>query len=426
MGIDNDPPSTGLAAFVRSLRRAAQFSNPRPRLRRVILGHDEEDEITSQHRHLPTEDNNLNQSFSHTTANESTPLLDGTAIESDTEAETEFAPLRSKLDHTSLARVEAMQRQRDSTRAQMKSDEREPLLITKVQRDDGTEAEVIIGQSTLPQTIFNSANVLIGVGLLSLPLGIRYAGWIIGMIGLLASAWVTKYTAGLLAKCLDVDSSLANFGDIAYVAFGESGRLATSCIIVLELLMTLVGLIILFADTLKSMIDGQSDLVWKCICGVILLPLNFLPMRILGYTSFLGIFCSIGIILIAFVMGLIQPHSPGSLRDVAATSAFPENWRALPLSFGLMMALWTGHSVFPNIYRDMRHPPKYGTGLRWTFGFVTCVDIAMAVIGYLLYGRGARDELSTNMILTPGYPRAVKVLVLVLISVVLLTKFPLQ
>ena len=50
----------------------------------------------------------------------------------------------------------------------------------------------------------------------------------------------------------------------------------------------------------------------------------------------------------------------------------------------------------------------------------------MAVVGYLLYGDGILDEVTTNMIKTGGYARAVKVLVLVLVAVVPITKFPLQ
>ena len=50
----------------------------------------------------------------------------------------------------------------------------------------------------------------------------------------------------------------------------------------------------------------------------------------------------------------------------------------------------------------------------------------MAVVGYLLYGNGVLDELSTNMIKTKGYPEAVKVLVLILVAVIPITKFPLQ
>lgn len=73
--------------------------------------------------------------------------------------------------------------------------EREPLIVKRVEREDGKVVAVIVGQSTLPQTVFNSVNVLIGVGLLSMPLGLKYSGWIIGMVFLLFSAWVTNYTA---------------------------------------------------------------------------------------------------------------------------------------------------------------------------------------------------------------------------------------
>jgi solute carrier family 32 (vesicular inhibitory amino acid transporter) len=341
-----------LSAFSRSIRRAAEFKSIQPLLRTVQLGQDEE--ITEEHRHRehenePPEDagpgeerddsqfpgqmRNVNQGGE----NEQTPLLsqdkpDGTGDDS-----TGLTPLSQKLHEYSHHRVQELSRQREESRAQQKDEGREPLLIKKVQRDDGTEAEVIVGQSTLPQTIFNSSNVLIGVGMLSLPLGIRYAGWIIGLGSLIASSFITKYTAGLLAKCLDVDSSLSNFADIAYIAFGEKGRFTTSVLFMLELTAACVSLVILFADSLKGLIDGPDDVHWKILCGCILAPLNFLPMRWLSFTSFLGIFCGILLILVTFIAGSLKSTSPGSLLDVATTYAWPEHWEALPLSFGLIM-----------------------------------------------------------------------------------------
>lgn len=55
--------------------------------------------------------------------------------------------------------------------------EREPLLVKTVETEEGHVQRVIVGRSTMPQTVFNSVNVLIGIGLLSLPLGLRYTGW---------------------------------------------------------------------------------------------------------------------------------------------------------------------------------------------------------------------------------------------------------
>jgi vesicular inhibitory amino acid transporter len=55
--------------------------------------------------------------------------------------------------------------------------ERQPLLVKTVATDQGRVQKIIVGQSTLPQTVFNSVNILIGVGVLSLPLGLKYSGW---------------------------------------------------------------------------------------------------------------------------------------------------------------------------------------------------------------------------------------------------------
>ena len=43
-----------------------------------------------------------------------------------------------------------------------------------------------------------------------------------------------------------------------------------------------------------------------------------------------------------------------------------------------------------------------------------------------MYGSDLLDEVTTNMIKTKGYSKAVKVVILILVAVVPLTKFPLQ
>jgi hypothetical protein len=75
------------------------------------------------------------------------------------------------------------------------------------------------------------------------------------------------------------------------------------------------------------------------------------------------------VVSIVFIDGFIKPHTPGSLREPAVTYLFPANWLTLPLSFGLLVSPWGGHSVFPNIYRDMRHPYKFKRAVKVTFTF---------------------------------------------------------
>ncbi|KAI7246306.1 vacuolar amino acid transporter-like protein 1, partial [Hortaea werneckii] len=247
--------------------------------------------------------------------------------------------------------------------------EREPLLVKQIQEDDGKVVNVVVGQSTLPQTIFNSVNVLIGVGILALPLAFKMSGWIPGLIFFAFAGISTSYTAKLLAKCADVDGSLITFADLAYVSFGPWARIGTSILFSLELIAACVALVVLFADSLDALIPGWGDVEWKIVCGIILIPLGFVPLRFLSFTSVLGILSCLGIVLAIFVDGLIKPHAPGSVREPALTHLFPENWMTLPIAFGILMSPWGGHSVFPNIYRDMRHPYKYRRGVNITYSF---------------------------------------------------------
>lgn len=114
------------------------------------------------------------------------------------------------------------------------------------------------------------------------------------MLTLLGAALVTSYTAKLLAKCMDLDPSLITFSDLAYISFGRNARIATSILFTLELLAACVALIVLFADSMDLLFHGVLSVnQWKILFSIILIPLNFLPLRYLSFTSVIGIICCI-------------------------------------------------------------------------------------------------------------------------------------
>lgn len=265
-----------------------------------------------------------------------------------------YGSLSSHVNDSSMRHAGGLYHEQQIKGRQEPDKEQEPLLVKVLEQKDGKTVQIVVGQSTLPQTVFNSVNVLIGVGLLSLPLGLKYSGWLVGMVFLLLAAITTRYTARVLAKCLDLNTSLIGFADLAYQAFGERARVATSFLFTAELLATCVALVVLFADSLDALIPGWGLIEWKLLCGLILIPLSFVPLRYLSITSVLGIICCIGsrsmnrkyiqgntdygvVVLLIFVDGALKAHSPGSLRDPALTSLFPQRWSTLPLSFGLLM-----------------------------------------------------------------------------------------
>lgn len=133
-----------------------------------------------------------------------------------------------------------------------------------------------------------------------------------------------------------------------------------------------------------------------------------------------------GITIAVWLDGLIKPEAPGSIRQPMTQYLFPDNWMTIPLSFGLLMSPWGGHSVFPNIYRDMRHPYKYRKAVDVTYIFTFIIDLGMACAGILMFGDTARDEVTNNIFLTEGYPPALSVFIAICIAIIPLTKVPLN
>lgn len=65
-------------------------------------------------------------------------------------------------------------------------------------------------------------------------------------------------------------------------------------------------------------------------------------------------------------------------------------------------------------YRNLTDQPKY------------FLDLSMAIAGLLMFGDGVRDELTSNIFLTKGYPKAISVCIAVFIAIIPLTKIPLK
>ena len=290
---DEDFPRTGLSApDHRSLLRSALEDTGRRSSDNAIV--DEEHGHPTDETHLlpPAVEQRISERRSQRT--ESIFSIEPSLASAFGESYgTSYGSLAARVNESSMMHAGRLFTEQQMKGATEDNQEREPLLVKQIE-DEGKLINVVVGQSTLPQTIFNSVNVLVGVGLLSLPLALKYSGLVIGLIFLVFAAVVTGYTAKLLAKCLDVDSSLITFADLAFVSFGNRARVAVSVLFSLELLAACVALVVLFADSMDDLIPGWGNLFWKLVCGIILVPLVFLPLRFLSFTSILGVLCCFG------------------------------------------------------------------------------------------------------------------------------------
>lgn len=112
--------------------------------------------------------------------------------------------------------------------------------------------------------------------------------------------------------------------------------------------------------------------------------------------------------------GLSKPHTPGSLHEMAVSLSFfcnmqskltnilfeyqdttilPETWMTVPMSFGLIMAGFAGHAVFPTIYRDMKNPKQYKQMVNYTYIVTASVYMTVAASGYAMFGSGTMQEV---------------------------------
>lgn len=71
---------------------------------------------------------------------------------------------------------------------------------------------------------------------------------------------------------------------------------------------------------------------------------------------------------------------------------------AVPMSFGLIMAGFAGHAVFPTIYRDMKSPKEYKKMVNYTYIVTAFVYMTVAASGYAMFGSETMQEVMQSII----------------------------
>ncbi|EIE89773.1 hypothetical protein RO3G_14484 [Rhizopus delemar RA 99-880] len=124
--------------------------------------------------------------------------------------------------------------------------ETSPLLYPSLQKLNTNQSIMTVAdnyhlsstnqKSTFLQSIFNSINILLGVGILALPLGFKSAGWLIGLLTFCFCFGLTNYTAKIVIKCLSIHPDSKTYGDMGAYTFGLRGRVFISFLFLTELI----------------------------------------------------------------------------------------------------------------------------------------------------------------------------------------------
>ncbi|KAJ7677023.1 transmembrane amino acid transporter protein-domain-containing protein [Mycena polygramma] len=281
------------------------------------------------------------------------------------------------------------------------------------------------GQSTFGQTLFNSIAILLGIGMLSEPLAFAYAGWGMGFVLIIFYGYLSCYTAKILAGIIVSDPRLRSYADIGRKAFGPRATLIVTILFCLELFAVSVILVTLYGDSLNALIPRYSSNTYKLWGLFILLPTVFLPLSLLSYTSILGIISTIFLVIVILFDGVYKNEPPGSLWSPAKTSLGIDNYNHLGIAFGLFMAGFSGHAVIPSLARDMADPSHFDTMINIAFVVATSIYTLIGCAGYLMFGNSVSQEVSMDLLSTPGYNTALNQAALWMLVLSPLTKFAL-
>lgn len=286
-------------------------------------------------------------------------------------------------------------------------------------------------KSTFWQSWFNAVNALIGVGILSMPFVFAQCGWLGGCVLLVLCALLTNWSGKLLTQIMVRDPSLQTYADIGTYAFGPGARVWVGLLLSLEMFLVAVALIILFSDSMAALVFGQGQepspswlLLFKVLGFAVSVPTLFLPLSFLSPVSLMGLVSIVVLSVVLAIDGLIKSSAPGSLWDPSPTTWAPQ-WSGLGLGFGLLMSGFSAHPIIPSLYRDMQQPALFGQMI--DLAYLTAVGLYMAVatMGYLMFGSLVSDEVSKDLARTPHMPVVLTCICVGLLTFNPVTKFAL-
>ncbi|KAI8388713.1 transmembrane amino acid transporter protein-domain-containing protein [Radiomyces spectabilis] len=295
--------------------------------------------------------------------------------------------------------------------------------LPKVTHEEHKDIAVPERKLRIWQSCTNTMNILLGLGLLSIPYAFRVSGWLIGWSFFLLWAILSNYTGNRLVQCFNED--ITSYVHLCTVLWGKKGRIVMGIIFIFEAFGNGVANALICADNVHELFPEFDIIHIKLVSMPIVTCISMLPMRYLGYTSCIGAISSLGLIIVSCIDGLTKRHAPGSLLEPMQTSLWPTNWKLLPYGLGIMCYVFAGHIVFPSIYKKMKTPHLYSRVLLASFTLTTILHGFMGSTMYLMFGDNTEKEITQNILRQSDYSIVLNKLVVWTIVLTVVSKYAL-
>uniref|UniRef100_M4BF94 Amino acid transporter transmembrane domain-containing protein n=1 Tax=Hyaloperonospora arabidopsidis (strain Emoy2) TaxID=559515 RepID=M4BF94_HYAAE len=284
------------------------------------------------------------------------------------------------------------------------------------------------------QTFYHLLSFITGTGMLCLPLALVEINWY-GVLLLIAAAIVSSYTSKLLVDALDavrwLRGTSVSFSDLGQECFGAPGKLITSVLVHVSLLISSTGYLTLASWCLVDVLGLQYGtvmvLVAMCVWFQVLVP----SLRMLAVLSIVNVAFSFWIESV--ILGdAMYPLKQIALEHSDFVFVTPDLSNVtmmgkLSYTFSLLLGGLFGHSIIPTLYNAMADPGQCSTVVvRTKLGTTALLYLPVCCLTYAVYGATLQAPVFFNMRNTVVRDLAIVLYTIHLLLSYTITLFPLQ
>ncbi|GAB2282902.1 Amino acid transporter avt3c [Dionaea muscipula] len=267
-------------------------------------------------------------------------------------------------------------------------------------------------QSSQVKTFANIFIAVVGAGVLGLPYTFNKSGWLVGIVTLFATAFLTYHCMMLLVHTRRKLESLNNgfnkissFGDLGFAVCGPVGRVAVDVMIILSQAGFCVSYLIFIANTLAHLLNSSSSsmtfelllgltpkswFIWGCF--PFQLGLNSIPT--LTHMASMSIFADV---VQLGSMGVVMGEDMVVyLKSKPAVEAFG-GWKVLFYCVGVCVYAFEGVGMVLPLESEARERDKFGATLGLSFGFISLLFGVFGALGYFAFGDETKDIITSNI-----------------------------
>ena len=259
------------------------------------------------------------------------------------------------------------------------------------------------GQAPTILALWNMINMTIsGSNVIAMPYAIALGGFAALFLTLLIG-FFDAVTSILLVDCLyeispksrlrkRVRASYAEIGADVWGPIG--GRLVDFTTVGLSY-CSCVLMVMVLGSSMKDIMNNLVVLTlqeWCLLCTLALLLTVFIKkLSILAWLSMFAVLAvfTIVFILVGFSLGDSKAWKLGNIPSF--------DLNTFPISLGIILYSYCGHTVFPGIEGSMQEPKKYNKVSHWAFSSVTVMKFMVGLFCCLTFGSATQSIVILNL-----------------------------